>query len=79
MYVLVYAAGKDSDWYKSGGKIAITYMSNLNRFNWRYETEAYWVEPWDFFSVDYTITHWMPLPEVPNQTEKDKGTTDEIN
>lgn len=24
-----------------------------------------WIEPWQYFSCNYIITHWMPLPEAP--------------
>ena len=26
-----------------------------------------WSSPWEYFHVDYKITHWMPLPEPPNE------------
>ena len=28
-----------------------------------------WVEPWQYFSCNYKITHWMPLPEAPKEGE----------
>lgn len=28
-----------------------------------------WIEPWQYFSCDYKITHWMPLPEAPKEGE----------
>lgn len=26
-----------------------------------------WSSPWEYFHVDYDITHWMPLPEPPKE------------
>lgn len=26
-----------------------------------------WSTPWEYFHVDYKITHWMPLPEPPEE------------
>ena len=26
-----------------------------------------WIEPWQCFSCNYKITHWMPLPEPPKE------------
>lgn len=26
-----------------------------------------WIEPWKYFSDDFKITHWMPLPEAPKE------------
>ena len=26
-----------------------------------------WASPWQYFSMHYTITHWMPLPEPPEE------------
>lgn len=28
-----------------------------------------WIEPWQYFSCNYKITHWMPLPEAPKEGE----------
>lgn len=28
-----------------------------------------WIEPWQYFSCNYKITHWMPLPEAPMEGE----------
>ena len=28
-----------------------------------------WIEPWQYFSWNYKITHWMPLPESPKEGE----------
>lgn len=28
-----------------------------------------WVEPWQCFSCNYKITHWMPLPKPPKEGE----------
>lgn len=26
-----------------------------------------WASPWQYFTRNYTITHWMPLPEPPKE------------
>ena len=26
-----------------------------------------WAPPWQYFFMNYTITHWMPLPEPPKE------------
>ena len=26
-----------------------------------------WAPPWQYFTISYTITHWMPLPEPPKE------------
>ena len=31
-----------------------------------------WIEPWQYFSCDYKITHWMPLPEAPKEDIKNE-------
>ena len=28
-----------------------------------------WLEPWQYFSCNYKITHWMPLPKPPKEGE----------
>ena len=28
-----------------------------------------WSSPWEYFHVDYKITHWMPLPEPPEEDD----------
>ena len=28
-----------------------------------------WVEPWQYFSYNYKITHWMPMPEASKEGE----------
>ena len=30
-----------------------------------------WAVPWQYFDVDYEITHWMRLPEPPKEEEND--------
>lgn len=63
--VLVFCKGK-SEHVQSVR--TITEMSDINRFNYKCKTEPYWREPWDFFYANYDITHWMPLPEPPKET-----------
>lgn len=31
-----------------------------------------WTEPWQYFHLDFEITHWMPLPEPPKE-DKDEA------
>ena len=64
MSVIIYGTPKE-DPEHTDGKIAITYMSEWNFLDSRIKTEPYWIMPWQYFSFDYTITHWMPLPEPP--------------
>lgn len=26
-----------------------------------------WASPWQYFTRNYTITHWMPIPEMPKE------------
>ena len=62
--VLVYAVGVLEEFI--GAKtIAITSMSDTNRFTGYGKTEPYWLDAWQYFLIDYKITHWMPLPEEP--------------
>lgn len=28
-----------------------------------------WIEPWQYFSCNYKITHWVPLPKPPKEGE----------
>lgn len=28
-----------------------------------------WSSPWQYFHTDYEITHWMPLPEPPEEAK----------
>ena len=32
-----------------------------------------WAVPWQYFDVDYEITHWMPLPEPPKENGEMKN------
>ena len=54
--VLVYAVGKDDD-----KVITITSYTNA-----KYGLGITgWITPWQYFFYNYSITHWMPLPEPP--------------
>lgn len=66
--VLVFCKGKSEH---TQSVRTITEMSDINRFNYKCKTEPYWREPWDFFYANYDITHWMPLPEPPEENEDD--------
>lgn len=51
----------DKDW-----QIAITfYTHNMHGF----QIEG-WVQPWQYFSTRFQITHWMPLPQPPKGGRK---------
>ena len=55
--VLVYAVANEGD----GHTINMT---------WRFQYtngKTIWVEPYQFFLVNYHITHWMLLPEPPKE------------
>lgn len=56
-YVLVYAVGK----YDTVLEIA--------RYAQRESVNGPkgWIYPYPFFPQEYTITHWMPLPEPPKE------------
>ena len=55
--VLVFATGD----FRS--VITITsYSDHLHGFNIKG-----WVSPWQYFHKNYTITHWMPLPQPPEE------------
>lgn len=56
--VLVYAIGKSYD-----SVITITSYTD-SKFGFAIK---YWIEPWQYFFYDYTITHWMPLPPPPKE------------
>ena len=45
--------------------ITITKMSDVNIINTNLKTTPYWVNPFQYFTSNYTITHWMPLPDAP--------------
>ena len=68
--VLVYAIGK-IDGFIGETVIALTSMSDTNWLN-RHEKvdKPYWLDPWQYFLTDYRITHWMPLPEPPQEVQE---------
>jgi len=63
--VLVFAKPKDN----SEPKVAITYMTTYNFLDSRCDVEPYWVNPWQYFSFNYDITHWQELPDGPKEEE----------
>ena len=63
--VLVYGVGR-TDGYRNKHTIEISYRY-LYRSHWQLSEEEVWAEPWDYFFVNYKITHWMPLPEPPKE------------
>ena len=59
--VLVYAVSNDDK--SRDSCIAMTsYTHNMHGFN----IEG-WRPPWQYFSYNYMITHWMPLPPAPKE------------
>ena len=63
--VLVYAKGK-IDGFIGEHVIAICkrFVEHIFSSSPGYET---WSTPWQYFHIDYEITHWMPLPEPPKE------------
>lgn len=61
--VLVYAVGK-ADGFIGDNVIALS-----ERFMFRlfpaWNGVGQWKSPWEYFSSNYEITHWMPLPDPP--------------
>lgn len=65
MNVLVYAVGK-IDGFIGDTVIAISRRSVFRLFPWNEGVEI-WENPWQYFTTDYEVTHWMPLPEPPKE------------
>ena len=62
--VLILGTGKDD---AGDYVVAISsYASSLYGFS----GHAGWRLPWQSFSYNYQITHWMPLPQGPTRKEK---------
>ena len=67
--VLVFAVGK-LDGFIGDTVIALTSMSDTNWLNHHKKVDKpYWLDPWQYFLTDYRITHWMPLPEPPQEVQ----------
>lgn len=62
--VIVFGVGK-ADGYIGSTQMAITSMTDKNPLWPSLKWEKEWRDPWQYFLVDYEITHWMPLPEPP--------------
>ena len=60
--VLVFAVGKYECFI---GKTKYALCQQLEHRN----GEKSWTEPWEYFSMYFEITHWMPLPEPPKVEE----------
>lgn len=63
--VLIFAEGK-SDYNFGDTVIEISHIGNQKFFhdspdNWC------WIAPWQYFTTNYEITHWMPLPQPPER------------
>ena len=68
--VLVFAVGK-LDGFIGDTVIALTSMSDTNWLNHHEKVDKpYWLDPWQYFLTDYRITHWMPLPEPPQEVQE---------
>lgn len=65
--VLVYAVGK-IDGFIGSSVYALTERFLFKFFPSSKGTEE-WRLPWQYFMEDYEITHWMPLPEPPEDGE----------
>lgn len=66
--VLVFARSKMENITPSG-IIVITCMKDSFYFGARQvKTEPYWHSPFQYFTTDFTVTHWMPLPDSPYNT-----------
>lgn len=66
--VLVFAVGLPEWGYEGKTTMAIAY-----RFTYRFWSSGkeyeQWSTPWEYFHKDYKITHWMPLPEPPEEVD----------
>lgn len=65
--VLVYAVGK-IDGFIGSSVFALSERFLFKFFPSSKGTEE-WRSPWQYFMEDYEITHWMPLPEPPEDGE----------
>ena len=65
--VLVFGKSKQPDLYND--TIDITHMSDRNIFNTRFRSDPYWVAPRNYYFDGYEITHWMMLPNDPEDDE----------
>lgn len=59
--VLIYAIGKE-DGFSPVVAISEIYIFRLLPFS---NGTIEWRDPCDFFSKNYEVTHWMPLPNAP--------------
>lgn len=64
--VLVYGVGLPKYGFEGQTAIAITSYTN---HKYGFDIVG-WNEPWQYFSADYKITHWMPLPEPPKEEKQ---------
>ena len=63
--VLIFAEGK-IDYHIGDTVIAITHIGNHKLFHDSPDRWG-WVSPWQYFSTNYEITYWMPLPAPPER------------
>ena len=63
--VLIYAIGIE-DGFSPVVAISETYIFQVLPIS---NGTIEWRDPWDFFSKNYEVTHWMPLPQPPEVKE----------
>lgn len=65
--VLVHGVGNaDGFW---GDQVTAIAERFLFKFFPSSEGEETWSSPWQYFHTDYKITHWMPLPQPPEEKD----------
>ena len=67
--VLIYAIGKE-DAFSPIIAISELYIFKLLPFS---NGTLEWRDPWDYFSKNYEVTHWMPLPDAPEVENKEES------
>lgn len=70
--VLVFAVGLPEWGFEGKTTTAIAYRFMYRFWNGGKEYEQ-WSTPWEHFHKDYKITHWMPLPEPPEEGGGEDG------
>ena len=68
--VLVYAVGKIDGFIGTNViEICERYVQHMFPSS---PGEEVWSSPYQYFHTDYEITYWMPLPEPPKESSKEK-------
>lgn len=63
--VLIYAIGKEGN-FKNCTHIVVSQRYTFHIFSGDSGVEE-WLAPWPYFNLNYKVTHWMPLPEPPEE------------